>query len=148
MVETPVGFRCPECARGPRPVVYSTTTTTLLKATVVGVAAAVAIGVLWGFFPAWSFYCALLLGFGVAESMAWAANYKRGRELQFISAGCVLLGIAVSRLMFAQRSDVLTVDMLLNNSTNPAVARAFQLELIPDVLFMGLAFLIVVVRFR
>jgi hypothetical protein len=80
--------------------------------------------------------------------MAWAANYKRGRELQFAAAGCVLLGIAVSRLVIAQRDPFLTVDMLLNEATNPNVARAFQLEPIPDVVFMGLAFLIVVVRFR
>lgn len=148
MIGTPVGYRCPECARGPRPVVYSTSSTALVKATLIGALVATAVGALWGAFPAWAFYCALLLGFGVAEAMSWAANYKRGRELQIAAASCVLLGIIVSRLMIAQRSPFLTVDMLLNEATDPNVARAFQLEPIPDVVFMGIAFLITVVRFR
>jgi hypothetical protein len=148
MIGTPVGYRCPECARGPRSVVYTTSSTQLVKATVIGVLVATAVGALWGAFPDWAFYCALLLGFGVAEAMAWAANYKRGRELQIAAVACVLLGIVISRLVIAQRSPFLTVDMLLNDATNPNVARAFQLQLIPDVVFMGIAFLIVVVRFR
>jgi hypothetical protein len=148
MIETPVGFRCPECARGPRSVVYTTSSTALVKATAIGVVVGCAVGVLWGVFPDWAFYCALLLGFGVAESMAWAANYKRGRELQVAAALCVLLGIIISRLTIAQRDPFLTVDMLLNNATDRGVARAFQLEIIPDVVFMGISFLIVIVRFR
>jgi hypothetical protein len=148
MVETPVGYRCPECARGPRSVVYTTSGPALAKAVVIGALVATAAGVLWGIFPAWAFYCALLLGFGVAEAMAWAANYKRGRELQIAAVACILLGIIISRLMMAYRSPVLTVDMLFNHTTERGVAEAFQLKPLPDFVFMGLAFLLPVVRFR
>jgi hypothetical protein len=148
MVASPVGYRCPDCARGPRPVIYQTSATGTAKSVVVGAVVATAVGVLWGFFPDWSFYCALLLGFAVAESMAWAANYKRGRELQIAALGCVALGIVVSRVVIAYDSPFLTLDMLLNDATQPGVARAFRLELIPDFLYFVISGAIVFVRFR
>ena len=148
MVASPVGYRCPDCSRGPKPVMYQTGGFQLARATAIGVVVAAAVGVLWGAFPDWSFYTALLLGFGVSESVAWAANYKRGRELQLVAIACVALGLVISRVVIAQRSDVLTLDMLLNQTTQPGVARAFRLALVPDFVFMGVAFLIVWVRFR
>lgn len=148
MVASPVGYRCPECARGPKPVHYQASASGLATALGVGVAFAVAAGLLWGRFPAWSFYSALLLGFGVAEGMAWAAKYKRGRELQIGAVVCVALGLVVSRLAIAGFDEQLTVDMLLNDAIDPFVASAFQIEFIPDFVSMGLAFLIVWVRFR
>lgn len=148
MVETPVGYRCPECARGPRPVAYQTSTVLLAKAVLAGVLVGGVVGVIWGRFPAWQFYCALLLGFGVAEAMAWISRYRRGRELQLIGFGSVLLGIVVSKLVIAGRSEFLTLDLLLNHTTEPGVASAFQLELVPDLIFHAIPFLIVYIRFR
>jgi hypothetical protein len=148
MVSTPVGYRCPDCARGPKPTLYQTGSVQLVRATVLGVLVAAAVGALWGSFPAWGFYCALLLGFGVVESMAWAANYKRGRELQIAAIACIVLGLAVSRLTIAARSDFLTVDMLLNHTSERGVSDAFYLNVVPDVIFMGIPFLIAWIRFR
>ena len=148
MVSTPVGYRCPDCARGPKPALYQTGGVQLARATLLGVLVATAVGALWGVFPAWGFYCALLLGFGVAESMAWAANYKRGRELQIAAIACIVLGLVVSRLMIAARSDVLTVDLLLNHTSERGIADAFYLRVVPDFVFMGLPCLIAWIRFK
>lgn len=148
MVASPVGYRCPECSRGPRPVVYNPGVGGLAKATAVGLALAVAIGAFWGYFPSWGFYMALLLGFGVAEGMAWAANYKKGRELQLLSFGMVLIGLVVSRVAIGVFDPLLSVDMLLNEASTPFVRHFFYLDIIPDFVFMALPFLICFVRFR
>lgn len=148
MVASPVGYRCPECARGPKPAIYQTTATGMLAAVGLGIVAAVGSGLIWGRFPEWQFYCALLLGFTVAEGMAWATKYKKGRELQIAAWACVFLGLVVSRVAIAGFSDVLTVDMLLNDLSQPGVAEAFQLRLIPDILFMVIPFLINYIRFK
>ena len=109
---------------------------------------AAAVGFLWGSYPDWGFYMSLLMGFGVAESIAKAANYKRGPELQAIAIGCVLFGIVVSRVTIAQLTPGLSINMLLENPGDPFVRAVFHLRLIPDILFMALAPLICYVRFK
>lgn len=127
---------------------YETPVSSLIKATVVGLAIAGAVGIVWGYYPNWQFYLALILGFGVAEGMAWAANYKRGSDLQIAAIGCVLVGIAISRFFIAQNHPFLGIDNLLNDALDPAVARTFQMRLIPDIAFLVLAGAIPFVRFR
>ncbi|MBX6342135.1 MAG: hypothetical protein IRY97_06730, partial [Thermomicrobiaceae bacterium] len=127
---------------------YRTGGGTLVKATAAGAVVAVAVGALWGFFPAWQFYLALALGFGVAEAMAWTARYKRGSDLQVAAVACVLLGLAVSRVVMAEQSAGLGASDLLTRATDPGVAAMLQLRLIPDLLFAALAFVIPFVRFR
>lgn len=127
---------------------YQTPISALIKATVVGLAIAGAVGVIWGYYPNWQFYLALILGFGVAEGMAWAANYKRGPDLQVAAIGCVLLGVVISRFFIAQNHPFLGIENLLNDALDPGVARTFQMRLIPDVVFIVLAGAIPFVRFR
>lgn len=148
MVASPVGYRCPDCARGPRPIQYQTSASGIAKAVALGVAVAVAVGLLWGHFPDWQFYLALLLGFGVVESMAWGAKYRRGRELQTAAYVCIALGLIVSRVAIAGLNDDVTLDMLLNNATDRFVAARFQLRLLPDFLFAAIPFAIAYIRFR
>jgi len=148
MVSTPVGFRCPDCARGPKPVLYQTSASGITKAVVVGLLVAAGVGLLWGAFPEWRFYCTLLLGFGISESISKVTNYRRGRELMTIAMVCVGVGLVASRLAIAGFDDVLTLDMLLNEASNPAVANRFQIEFIPDVVFMAIPFAINYIRFR
>lgn len=147
-VSTPVGFRCPDCAGVRQLPTYQTPAATLIKATVIGGLIAGAVGILWGYYPDWQFYLALLLGFGVAEGMAWAANYKRGKDLQIAAIACVLVGIAISRILIAQNHPLLGIDDLLNNAMQPGVMQTFQFRLIPDVAFIVLAGAIPFVRFR
>lgn len=127
---------------------YETSPGILARSALAGAFVAGVVGVLWGYLPDWGFYASLLLGFGVAESMAWAANYKRGRDLQFLGIACVLFGIAVSRVVLAQRLPGLGLDDLLDRATDPRVIAAFRLRLIPDLLFMALAVVIPSIRFR
>jgi len=147
-VETPVGFRCPDCAAVRGLPTYQTGGLVLIKSIAIGLAVAVAVGVLWGFFPDWSFYLSLLLGFGVAEGMAWGANYKRGSDLQIAAIICVIIGLGLARVVIAERSPFFTLNDLLNRTTNPAVSAYFQLRLIPDMLFAALAVAIPFIRFR
>jgi hypothetical protein len=148
MVSTPVGYRCPDCAGVRGLPTYETPASVLIKAGVVGALVASLVGVLWGYYPQWQFYLALVLGFGVAEGMAWAANYKRGRELQIAAIACVLLGIVISRVFIAQNHPFLGIEDLLNNALDPGVSRTFQMRLIPDIAFIILAGAIPYVRFR
>src|SRR6476661_5913914 len=72
-VRTPVGLRCPECAGVRGLPTYRTDSGTLVKSIGAGVIIAVAIGVVWGYLPTWNFYLSLLLGFAVAEAMAFTS---------------------------------------------------------------------------
>ncbi len=101
-----------------------------------------------GSFLTWEFYWCLILGFGISESVSWVTKYKRGSELMTIAMVCVFIGIVLARVVIAWDSPFLTLDMLLNNATDPAVAAAFQIELIPDFLFMAIPFVINYIRFR
>ena len=146
-VETPVGYRCPDCAAVRGLPTYRTTPRALIRSTAVGAVVAVVVGILWGYFPAWEFYLALVLGFGVAEGMAWGANYKRGTDLQAIGVVCVLLGLAVSRVVIAQRLGIPAGD-LLSVLGQRGADQALQFRLIPDLIFAALAVVIPYVRFR
>ena len=148
MVASPVGYRCPECSRTRRSVVYDPSVSGLLRAAVVGLVTALAIGFFWGSYPSWGFYMSLLMGFAVAESVAWGANYKRGRELGVLACGMVLVGVVMSRVTIAALDPVLDMDMLLNDTGNQFVRSAFYLRIIPDFLFIAVSFVICVVRFR
>jgi hypothetical protein len=148
MISTPVGYRCPDCAGVRGLPTYQTPASTLIKAGVAGALVASMVGVLWGYYPQWQFYLALVLGFGVAESMAWAANYKRGRDLQIAGVACIVLGVVISRYFIGLNHPVLGIEDLLNNAMNPAVSRSFQMRLLPDIAFVILAGAIPFVRFR
>ena len=105
-------------------------------------------GAIWGLFPDWNFYLALILGFGVADGMAWGANYKRGSDLQIAAIICVVIGLAVARVVIGQRSRFFTINDLLNNPSAPGVAQTFQTRPLPDFLFAALALAIPYIRFR
>lgn len=98
---TPVGIRCRECATERRSGINAPSGEHLLKAASVGAGIALVGGVLWGFFPLYGFWIALLLGFGGGELVNLAANRRRGPELQTAAAGmviaCFLLALLVSR---------------------------------------------------
>lgn len=147
-VETPVGFRCPSCAAVRGLPTYQTSGTVLAKSIAIGAVIGLAVGVVWGYFPDWSFYLALVLGFGVAEGMAWTANYKRGSDLQMAAILCVVIGLVVSRVIIAQRSPFFTIGDLLNHTTAPGVSETFQVRPIPDFLFAAIALIIPYIRFR
>lgn len=144
-VRTPVGMRCPECAGVRGLPTYQTDRNVLLRSFVAALAVAVGIGVLWGYYPDWQFYLALLLGFGVAETMAKLAGGKRGVDLQVAGWIAVAVALAVSRVVLAQRLG-LPWDFI--SQLGPFVEDWMYLRIIPDGIFAALPFLIVYLRFR
>lgn len=144
-VRSPVGMRCPECAGVRAPGTIRTGSNAMLKAALGGLLVAVVIAALWRFFPQWQFYLSLAMGFGVVETVAWATNNKRGRDLQLLSIGIITIGFLLSRVFLAERYGI-TLEHL--NNMSPIVGRALQLQAIPDLLFLVLAYVIAWVRFR
>ncbi|MGH2532547.1 MAG: B-box zinc finger protein [Thermomicrobiales bacterium] len=144
-VRTPVGLRCPECAGVRGLPTYRTESTTLLKAGGIGLAVAIAVGALWAYAPDWGFYLSLLLGFGVAEAMAWASKAKRGLDLQLLGMAIVAVGLVVSRVLLAQR---LGIPWEFVSEMVPGVERALHIQFSPDGIFAALSFAIIWIRFR
>ncbi|MBX3070293.1 MAG: hypothetical protein KF883_07375 [Thermomicrobiales bacterium] len=144
-VRTPVGMRCPECAGVRGLPTYPTATGSLAKGAAAALAVGIGVGLLWGYLPSWGFYLALLLGFGVAETMAYLTGGKRGLDLQLVGWVSVALGLIVSRVVLGQRLSLEWSDI---NQLSPFVERAMHLELVPDGLFALIPFLIVYIRFR
>jgi len=101
MVYTSVGLRCPECARERRSGINAPSPSTVLRAAAVGVAVALVLGALWGLFPAYGFWIALLLGFGGGELVNNAANRRRGLELQAVAAGMVIGAFLIAYFLSA-----------------------------------------------
>lgn len=144
-VRTPVGLRCPDCAGVRGLPTYRTETRSLAKAAVVAAGVACAVGVVWGYIPQWNFYLSLLLGFLVVESMVPAVRGKRGRDLQVVAIAAVLLGLAVSRYVIAQRLGITWAHI---ERLSPDVEDAMYLRPIPDGLFAALSVAIAWYRFR
>lgn len=144
-VRTPVGLRCPECAGVRGLPTYRTDSTSLVKAIGTGFAVALAVGLIWGYIPNWNFYLSLLLGFSIAESINKVAKGKRGRDLQVVGIAAVLFGLAVSRVVIAQR---LGISWEMVNQFKDPIDRLLYLRPIPDGLFAAISATIVWYRFR
>lgn len=92
MVQTPVGARCPDCARLYKLPTYQVSPKYYLRAIGVGAGMALGCGFLWGFIGSWLpyFYLSLLLGpavgYAIGEITSLAVNRKRGRSLAAIAA--------------------------------------------------------------
>ena len=151
MVNTSVGLRCTDCARGQPPVMYQTDVSILGRALGAGLVAAVALGVVWGLLNeaiigrsglTWDFWFCLLIGFGISESVSFAAKRRRGSNLQIMAIGLVLLSFAVSRIVMILRATQLLDGAILSGILTDTVARPTLL------IFLALACLIVWRRFR
>jgi len=101
MVQTPVGARCPQCAKLYRLPTYRVSTGYYLRALGTALGMAVVCGAIWGvvggFLP--FFYLNLLIGPGVGyaigEVVSLSVNRKRGRGLAAVAG----IGVAVSYLV-------------------------------------------------
>ena len=101
MVQSPVGFRCQECGRGPTLPTYDVPVALLLQAA----AAALLIGVSGGLAVALIvrpllfglLYIAAMGGYGyvMGEAVSASANRKRGRLLQLVAGGGILVCLIV-----------------------------------------------------
>lgn len=144
-VRSPVGLRCPECAGVRSMPSIRTSGDVLLKSIGGGLLVAVFVAVLWRFMPGWGFYLSLAMGFGVVETMAALSRNKRGRDLQVAALLIVTAGFVLSRVFLAQRYGI---DIGEINQLTPRISRLLQLDAVPHLIYIGLAYAIAWIRFR
>ena len=104
MVQTPVGARCPDCARLYRLPTYQVSTQHYLRATGTGLGMAIICGIIWavisGVVP--FFYLNLLLaagaGYAIGEVVSLSVNRKRGTGLAIVAAIAVVISYLVNIL--------------------------------------------------
>ena len=102
LVQTPVGARCPQCARVRKLPTFRISAKHLLIAAVTGLVTAVICGVIWGFIGSLLnfFYLNLLLaagaGYIIGEVISLAVNRKRGLPLVIIAGFAVATSYLVS----------------------------------------------------
>ena len=102
MVQTPVGARCPDCARLYKLPTYQVSPKYYLRAIGVGLGMALGCGFLWGLIGSLLvyFYFNLLLGpvvgYAIGEVTSLAVNRKRGRSLAAIAAVMTVVAYLVA----------------------------------------------------
>ena len=105
MVQTPVGARCPDCARLYKLPTYRVSTRYYLRAMGTALGMAIICGVIWGvvgsFLP--FFFLNLLLGpaagYAIGEVVGLAVNRKRGKGLATVAGIAVAISYLVSIFM-------------------------------------------------
>lgn len=159
-VRTQVGLRCPDCAGTRKTSSIKTPTNDLTWALAAGIGVALLVAVLWRFLPAWGFYLSLAMGFGVTEVIARFTGNKRGIDLQIAAVLIISGGLILSRVLLAQRFGVsldqvnqldgrLIGQEIIETYGRPmSVAELLHIQFIPDVVYLALAYVIAVVRFR
>jgi len=101
LVQTPVGARCPDCAKLHKLPTFQVSTKNYLSATGTALGMAIVCGIAWGVIGSFVpfVYLNLLLaagaGYAIGEVTSLSANRKRGRGLAAIAG----TGVAVSYLV-------------------------------------------------
>lgn len=97
-VQTPVGARCPDCARLQRLPTYQISPAQYLGATGLGLGVALVGGILWAVVPLggfFAFFIAAGMGWLLADVVGRAVNHKRGPGLQVLAGVLVVVTIWV-----------------------------------------------------
>jgi hypothetical protein len=108
MVQTPVGARCPACARLYKLPTFRVSGVHYLQAAGTGLGMAAVTGVLWGIFNSYVgfFYLNLLLagavGYAIGEVVGLSVNRKRGRGLAVVGGAGVALAYLVNIFTFGR----------------------------------------------
>ena len=106
MVQTPVGARCPTCARVSGLPTYRISRMYYIRAVGEGIGMAVVCGLVWGFIQSFFsfFYLSLLIaggvGYAIAEVIGLSVNKKRGTGLAVAGGLAVLLSYIVASSVF------------------------------------------------
>ncbi len=100
LVYTPVGTRCPDCARANRLPTYNIPTQTFIRAGAAALTAGLAIGFAWAFFNVvtgffWGVPVGIGVGYAVGELVSVASNRKAGPPLQAIAVAGVVIAFLV-----------------------------------------------------
>ena len=105
LVQTPVGARCPECAKLHKLPTYQLSTSYYLRAMGTGVGMAIVCGLVWGvvgvFIPFFflNFLLAAGVGYAIGEVVSLSVNRKRGTGLAVVGGFAVAIGYLVSILL-------------------------------------------------
>lgn len=97
--QTPVGARCPECARMARLPMFDVSVLDHLKLAGIGLGLTLVSSVIWAilfaFSGLFSSLVTIALGYAIAEVGGRSVNRKKGKGLQMIAGGCVVLGYII-----------------------------------------------------
>ena len=105
LVQTPVGARCPQCARVSKLPTFRVSTSHYLKAVGVGLGMALACGLAWGViaglvhFFLLNVILALGVGYAIGEVISRSVNRKRGTGLAVVAGLAVTISYLVSILL-------------------------------------------------
>ena len=127
LVHSPVGMRCPDCARVNRVPTYDVTMPYLLRGIGAGMAAALVLGIVFYFVSALLFRLVFLniaiintilpflyviitaiIGYAIGEAVSLSTNRKRGLKLKIISAASVFVASFTITLGFPSSAYGLT----------------------------------------
>ena len=106
LVATPVGARCPECARVKR-FTFLVKPHEFARAAGMGLAVAAVGSLILQFVPFVGLLGLAFIGFAVGEAVSVGANRKRARELGPLAVACFLLGFALGPAL----SDLLSLQV-------------------------------------
>ncbi len=105
LVQTPVGARCPSCARLSRVPTYSVSKSYYLRAAGAGLGAAVVCGFAWWLLritlPFASFFNWIIagaIGYGIGEAISLSVNRKSGTGLAVIGGIAVVISYFISTM--------------------------------------------------
>jgi hypothetical protein len=116
MVTTPVGARCPDCAKLYRLPTYRVSSSYYLKAVGAGLGIAIVIGVVWGIIESYlplyflSLIIAAGIGWVIGEVISLSVNRKRGTWLAIIGGLAVVICYAINYLVDLIRFGFLIFD--------------------------------------
>ncbi len=105
MIYTPVGAKCPDCARMPKSARVTLRPGRLLLAVAAGLGAAAAGGFLFGIAVSmigfFSIIFAFGLGYGVGEAVSWGSGRYHAAWLASLAAVCAGLGVLFPFMLVA-----------------------------------------------
>ncbi len=117
LVQTPVGARCPDCARLYKLPTYRVSTKYYLRAVGTGLGMAIACGFAWGVVMGLVsfFYLNLLLapgvGYAIGRVVSLSVNRKRSTGLAAVAAVAVVISYLVS-ILFPLGASFMLLDLL------------------------------------
>jgi hypothetical protein len=109
LVQTPVGARCPACARLSRVPTYRVSAIYYFRAAGAALGLALAAGFLWGYIRTFlvsgyfNFLIAAALGYGMGEGISLAVNRKSGTGLAVTGSIALVAAYLISLFTFGGR---------------------------------------------